>query len=864
MSKKNRQHPPRIGEKLFRIILPESEQKALLGDYEELYEDLAERKGRFIANIWYWTQIKIAIPSTICNSTKWSIIMIRNYLKIALRNLNRHKTYSGINILGLTLGLTCSFLILLYIRYEFSFDAFHENADHIYRILVNQDHYYQGRNQAAVTPPTFGPAARDRFPEVLRMCRIDNGRGFFETGDHSFYEYGLGFVDPDFLSIFDFPLLQGDPNSVLNDPFSLILSREMASKYFGDENPVGQTITVDDRYDYTIKGIMRNMPENSYFDFDFLASFSTLSSIRGQERMQSWSQYSYWTFLQLKEGTDVQSFEVKLQAMFEDRKASFMINCELQDLMDIHFHNKALFELGTTSDIRSVYILSTIGLAILLIACFNYINLATARASTRMREIGIRKVVGAHRRNLIRQFLGESFGITLIAFVIAVLTVFIVLPSFGAFMQRNIPLSSMVTPQNAIWFFGLLFAIGLASGLYPALLVSSFRPSLILRSATQTTTGRKSTLRNALVILQFIITTTLIASTFVTRKQIDYIRNRDLGYEKESVITFPVSRVRENPQVIKQELRQVHSIQDATLSSQPPATITNAGLPDWEGKQTDEDIAFFRLYVDENFLDFYRIPVVLGRKFSIQHTTNPERTVILNETAVKTTGWTDPIGKKIYDGDDDEEGKTVIGVVEDFHFASLHIPIAPLMIMTNPDDYDYISLKVDPTNIAATIQFLDEKWKTYATTSPFNYAFLEDRLDRMYRSEYRLYQGFQVFAFIAIFIACLGLIGLASYTVERKTKEIGVRKILGASISGMFLFILRQTLKMVAIGTIIALPLGYLIMNKWLENFAYRIQVGLGILISASLAAVLVAVLTVSYLSIKAAAANPVEVLKYE
>ena len=862
--KRKKFSPSRIGEQILKFILPETERSSLLGDYEELYRDLLQKKGGFFTNLWYGWQILITIPSAIWDSIKWSFIMLKNYIKIALRNLNRHKIYSGINILGLTLGLTCALLIFLYVRYEFSYDAFHTNADHIYRILVNQDHYYRGRNQAVIMPAAFGPTIRDRVPEVLRICRIDDGSGFFKTEDRSFYENGLGLVDPDFLAMFDFPLVQGDPKSVLNEPFSLILSEEMATKYFGDENPVGRTINIDDRYEVIVKGVMRNLPENSYFNFDFLGSFSTLSILRGKERMQSWGNYSYLTFLQLDEGIDVQSVEQKVQAIFEDRKASFMTHCELQYLKDIHFHNKALFEIGTTSDIRSVYILASIGLAMLLIACFNYINLATARASSRFREIGMRKVVGAHRLNLIRQFLGESLGITLVAFVVTVFIVCAVLPSFSEFMQRNIPLSFMITPQNVIWMLGIFIIIGMAAGFYPALLLSSFRPSLILRSAPQTTTGRKSAMRNVLVILQFVITTMLITSTFITRKQIDYIRNSDLGYKKESILTFPVSRASKNPQVIKQELQQFHNIQDATLSSQSPATITNAGLPDWEGKQTEEDIPFFRLYVDENFLDFYAIPLILGRKFSVQHLTNPESAVILNETALKTTGWTDPIGKRIYDGDDDEEGITVIGVVKDFHFASLHIPIAPLMIMTNPDDYDVISLKVDPNNIAATIQFLNEKWQTYTSTYPFNYTFLEDRLNRMYRSEYRLYQGIQVFAFIAIFIACLGLIGLASYTVERKTKEIGVRKILGASISGMFLLILQQTMKMVSVGTIIALPLSYFIMNRWLENFAYRIHISIGTLFFSSLVAILIAIITVTYLSIKAARSNPIDSLKYE
>jgi putative ABC transport system permease protein len=863
MNKKDRHHPPRFGEKLFRWILPESEKHTLLGDYEELYKDLTQRKRRLIANLWYGLQIVITIPTTFWNSIKWSVIMIKNYLKIALRNLNRYRTYSIINILGLTLGLTCSFLIFLYIQYEFSFDAFHKNAGQIYRILVNQNHYYNGRNQAAVTPPPFGPAILERVPEVLRMCRIAGSQGFFKTGDRSFYEYGLG-VDPDFLMMFDFPLIQGDPKTALNDPFSLILSEEMAFKYFGDENPIGQIITVDDRYDYTVKGITKNAPENTYFRFDFLTSWSTLSRTRGEKSMNSWSQYSYYTFLMLAENADPKTVAQKVEMLYDEHKPDFIIGCEIQNLKDIHFHNKALFELGTTSDIRSIYILSSIGLAILLIACFNYINLATARASSRFREIGIRKVVGAHRHNLIRQFLGESFGYAAISFVITMILVWAVLPSFGKYMQRNIPLSSFVTLQNTIWILLVLVIISIAAGLYPALLLSSFRPSLILRNAVQTTTGRKSTLRNALVVLQFVITTILIASTLVTRKQIDYIRNTDLGYEKESILTFPVFRAKESSRVIGEELRKYHGIQDVTLSSQPPSAISNAGLPHWEGKQTNEDIPFFRLSVDENFLDFYGIPLTLGQKFSTEFATHPENAIILNETAVKVTGWTDPIGKKIFDGDDDVEGKTVIGVVKDFHFASFHIPIAPLMISRNPDECNYISLKIDPMNIAPTIRYLNEKWKTYASTSPFNYIFLEDQLDRMYRPEHRLYQGIQVFAFIAILIACLGLIGLASYAVERKTKEIGIRKVLGGSVPSIAGLLSMDFIKCVLLANILAWPVVYIIMRKWLQNFAYRTSLNIWIFILSGLAALAIALLTVSFQTIKAATANPVEALKYE
>ncbi|UCE06949.1 MAG: ABC transporter permease, partial [bacterium] len=787
--------------------------------------------------------------------------MFKNYLKITMRNINRYKGFSFINILGLAVGITCCILILLYIQYEFSFDDFHKNSDSIYRILINQDHYYQGRNQVAVTPPPLGPAIKERFPEVWNICRIDDSRGLFKTGDRSFYENHLGFVDPEFLIMFSFPLILGDKRSVLTDPFSLVISEEMATKYFGDIDPLGQIISIDDKHNYTVTGVMKNIPKNSYFQFDFLASWSTLPGIYSDGRMNSWHSYSYLTFLELAENTDILEFEQKVQVLFNEHKTDFMTGCQLQNLKQIHFHNKALFEQGTTSDINAIYILATIGLAILLIACFNYINLATARVSTRIREIGIRKVIGAQRVYLIRQFLGESIGLAFIAFVIAILLSSVLLPSFCSFMRREIPSSFIFKPQNLFLMIGLLFGIGIISGFYPSLLLSSFRPMNILRGASQIVSGRKSRFRNYLVILQFTITTILIVCTLVTRKQISYVKNSDLGYEQKSILTFPVYRAGIKPIVIKQELLQHHSIQDAVLSSQTPALISNAGLPNWDGKNTDENIPFFRLYIDENFLDFYGIPLQQGRNITIQDMEHPETAVILNESAVKATGWTEPLGRRIYDGDDDVEGKTVIGVVKDFHFASLHIPIAPLMIMANPNDYDYLSLKIESKNVPNTIQFLEDKWNTYSSNASFNYAFIDDRITNMYSTEYRLQYSLQIFAFMAIFIACLGLIGITSYTVERKTKEIGIRKVLGASVTVIIGMLIQRFTVWILFASIIAWPVAYYFMNKWLQNFAYRVDIGIWIFILSAALALIIALVTVSYQSIKAAMANPVESL---
>lgn len=861
MKKWSRQSVPFVV-KVLRLFMPHDEFNESAGDLIEWYPKLEKERGIPYAKLWLlWQGLKL-LPVYFIHHLCWRIIMFRNYFKIAVRNLKRHKSYSTINILGLILGLTCFFLIMIFIQNEFSFDTFHKKGDRIYRVLINQDHFYQGRNQAAVLPAGFGPTIKSQIPEVKMMTRIEDGEGLFEVNGFSFTENGLGFVDPDFLKMFDFPLLSGDLNTALDDPFSLILSEKMAHKYFGNQNALGKTITVDGEYEYTVKGIMKNIPANSYFQFDCLASIFTLNSIYGQDRLEKWNNYNYVTFLLFEEGTDVTLTLEKIRKIFNERKFRFIIDCELQHLKEIHFHQKALFEKGMTADIRTVYILSTIGFVILLIACFNYINLATARASTRLREIGIRKVVGAQKRDLIRQFLGESFGFVFTSFLVSSIIVTALLPTFASFMHREIPLISITTPSTLLFIMGSLVVIAIIAGIYPAILLSSFRPAAILGKTSSVRGGSKSTFRNILVIVQFIFTTGLILCTLVTNEQVSFMKNKDLGFIKDHILTFSAENLDIEPQIFKQELLQFPGIEGVTLSSQTPSSISSADLPSWDGKpENEEGPPFFRLRIDQDFFSLYDIPIKLGRNFTKTHSTDLDESIIINQSAVETVGWTEPIGKKLYSGD---ESWTVIGVIEDFHFQSLRLSIAPLMIKLSNDEIRTVSIKIRPDDVESSLRFINEAWKKYSSGFPLDYSFLDDRLTRYYRAELRLNQSFQTFALIAVFIACLGLFGLASYHVEQKTKEIGMRKVLGATVPAMFLMTLKQTLKMVAIGTLIALPVGYLIMNKWLENFAYRIQVGPDQFILASILAVAVAFFTTSYLSVRAATANPVDSLRYE
>ncbi len=786
--------------------------------------------------------------------------MFENYLKSAFRHIKKQKGYSMITLAGLTIGITCFILISLYVRYEFRYDRFHENAENIYRVLVDIRETYMGKSQVTVTPGPLATSMQEEFPEVSNATKVDAERVVMKYKEKRLAENRIYYTDPAFLEIFDFPLLTGNPETALVEPYCLMMTRDMAEKYFGRENPVGKTVNIDKK-DYKITGVMENIPGNTHFRFDFLASFSSLVELYGKDRVYRWGSWSYYTYVLLNGQADPVSLEEKLPAFLKKNYAEDATQTlRLQPVADIHFHTKANFELEPNADIRNIYLLSAIGIFILLIACFNYMNLSTARATTRAKEIGLRKVIGANRIQLIGQFLGESVLFSSIALLFSIILVKLSLPAFRVFMDRKLEIGFFQDWTFTLTLMGLLIFIGFVSGSYPSLVLSSFQPTSVLKGARIRSSKGSSLFRNFLVVSQFAISVALVFCTIVVYRQLHFMKNKELGFIKDYVVTVPTAA--KEQEALINELRQNSQILDVTLSDYLPHDISGASFGEWDGYNADEKLLIYRNWSDANFLGFYDIPVILGRGFSNEFMDKAGQVYILNETAVKAIGWDDPIGKRF--GFAEEEMGVVVGVVKDFHFAPLHLNIEPLALTLLSERPNWLSIRVSPHDIPSTLAFIERTWKAHSPQEDFSYIFLDDRLDRMYRTEEKLGKTFSIYTFIALFVACIGLFGLASFTTAQRTKEIGIRKVLGATEWNITTLTTKKFLGLVLAANVFAWPIAYFTMYKWLQNFAYRIQIGIVAFLISGGTALLIAHLTVSYQSIKSARANPAESLKYE
>jgi len=788
------------------------------------------------------------------------IFMFGNYFKSTLRNIIKQKWYSLITLAGLTIGIACFILISLYVRYELNYDRFHENAKNIYRVLVDTRETYMGKSQVTVTPGPLATAMKDEFPEVLRATKVKAERAVMKFKENRFDENRIYYADPDFLEIFTFPLLAGNPETALAEPYCLLVSKDMAEKYFDWENPVGKTVNVD-KIDYKITGVMENIPGNTHFRFDFLASFSSLVELHGRDRVYRWQSWSYQTYVLLHGKADPISLENKIPNLLKknyEKGATQILH--LQPVAGIHFHTKANFELEPTADIRNIYLLSAIGIFILLIACFNYMNLSTARSATRAKEIGMRKVIGANRTQLIRQFLGESVLFSIIALFFSIILVKLLLPAFRIFIDRKLETELIQDWPFMMILLGLVVFIGFVSGSYPSLVLSSYQPTAVLKGTHLRSSKGSSLFRSSLVVSQFAISVTLIFCTIVIFKQLHFMRNKELGFIKEYVVTIP------NPEMgykaFENALRQNSQIRNTTASNDLPHNISSAAFGEWDGHNPEEELVIYRNWVDSNFLSFYNIPIIQGSGFSEDYKDVKREAYILNEAAVKAIGWDDPIGKRFGFGED--EMGIVIGVIKNFHFAPLHLNIGPLAFSPLAERPEWLSIKIHAYNIPDTLAFIERTWKAHSPEGNFSYSFLDDRLDRMYRTEQKLGKTLSYYTFIALFVACLGLFGLASFTTAQRTKEIGIRKVLGATEWNITFLTTQKFIGLVLVANAIAWPVAYFAMHKWLQNFAYRMNIGLWIFILTAVISLSIALLTVGYQSIKAALANPANSLRYE
>jgi putative ABC transport system permease protein len=864
MMKKEMKSPPHLAKWIICRLSYYEKEHALSGAIEADYFDIQTRYGTILSWIWYWFCTMGTLFHYMKFSLLWSTIMFKNYLKTALRNIKRNKNFFLINILGLAIGISCCILILQYIRHEFSFDKFHENSMYIYRIIQHQEgNIYQGTDIFNSVPAILAPSIREDFPQDAKVTRVKNYERQVRYKNNQFYEKQFLYVEPEFLDIFSFPVVKGDPKTALEAPHSVMITKDMALKYFGDEDPINKTININNEQDYRITGVLENVPDNSHLKFDFLASFSSLLGAWGHNQLTSWQNSSVWTYLQLVKNLNPQKFDAQLKKYntvgFGGHPASF----RLQHLTDIHLGKMVAFDSPGRGDKRYIYLYSAIALLILLIVCFNYTNLSIARSFARGKEIGIRKVVGAKRRSIIFQFQSESLLFSFFALLLALILVHFALPIFNHLVERNIKFDLSTDIIFKVCLISLGIFTGLISGIYPAVFLSSFKPIKVLKGRTELCSRNTSNVRKSLIIIQFAISICLIICTLVINNQLHYIKNKKLGLDKNSIITIPMTNksIWERFNMFKNELNRQSNILDITASKSLPTEIDNTAQIKLGGQNRGETLRVWVNWVDYYFIDFYKMNIVQGRNFIKDSPQDLENAYIINETAAKAIRLENAVGKTF-----EMWGikGLIIGVVEDFHFAPLHSKIEPLVLKLNPDNLKVLSVRINSFDISNTLTFIQNKWNEVFPDFPFVFSFLDKKIESMYKAEMKLGQSFNYFTLIAIILSCLGLLGLSSYMTEKKTKEIGIRKVLGATAPNIFFLLSKEFTKFVLLANTIAWPLAYYFMNKWLQNFAFRTNLNILIFLLSGLTALMIALLTVSYQTIKAATANPVDSLRYE
>lgn len=822
--------------------------------------------------------------------------MLSNYLKIALRNLRKQSIYSLINILGLSLGLASCILIYLFVRHEMSYDKHHENANRIFRV-ASDIHFGGNHMNLAVVPAPIAETLINDYPEVQAAMRFRDRGSFLvkKAGTiQNYKETQIVYADNAIFDVFTLPLKFGESRAALQNPSDLIISESIARKYYPDpslpggyENPIGKSLILDNRDTYQISGVFEDMPETSHFRFEIIISMTALD----ESREGIWLSSNFNTYILLKDESAASALESKFPAMLKKymgpqlleyigkdfdafAKAGNSVRFYLQPLKNIHLHSSLVAELSANGDIKYVYIFSAIAIFMLIIACINFMNLATARSARRAKEVGIRKVLGSHKSQLVGQFLSESVLLSMLALLIALMMVEIVLPFFNTLAERQITTDYLASPLLLPGLIVFSLLVGIFAGSYPALFLSKFLPVRVLKGDLNRS-GASGILRSGLVVFQFIASIVLIIATIVVNNQLGFIQNKKLGFDKEQVLVIhDAYGLGDKLQSFKAEVVDHPGVISGTVSGYLPVRSSRSNSGFWPEGHIDETSAVsMQIWdVDYDYVSTMGMEIIKGRDFSRDFGTDSSG-IILNESAIKLFGFADnPLGKQIqrFKSDSEENANkkefetfTVIGVVKDFHFESLRENITPLGINLKQHQ-SLVSFRLQTADIENILAFIRTKWETFGSGEPFSYSFLNDRFDQMYRAEKRLGDVFNVFAMIAIFIACLGLFGLAAFTAEQRTKEIGVRKVLGASVPGVVGLLTKDFIKLVCIAFLVASPIAWYIMNMWLADFAFRTEIRWWVFALAGAIATVIAMLTISYQAIRTALSNPVKTLRYE
>jgi putative ABC transport system permease protein len=859
---KHANRPPKIFLWILRRLTVYEDLFAISGDYEIEYVGICQNHGRVWAFLWLlWNTIQAIIYYSLF-IMKWSTVMFRNYLKIAFRNVKRHKVYSFINIAGLTIGMTCVVLLLLWIQDELSFDKFHEKIDDIYLVSA---HIKMEKDELQVpSVPGVGPLLEELFPEVEESARFLAGYRTFilSYNDRTFSEHRVFPADPEVLEMFTFPLIEGNPKTALKDPYSLVLSEQVAKKYFGKESPIGKVITVDNQFQMKVMGVMKEVPNNSTFRFDILIPLEFYAkNIHKEVDLRGFSNQNFFVFVQLRKGSSFIDLNRKIKKFVVATYSSDEYVPVLRPFARFH-----LYRLGDGGgSIEQIRLVGFLGAFILLIACINFMNLTTARSGTRSKEIGMRKVIGAFRKDIIKQFYFETSLYVLISMVLTVFLAKLFLPVFNTLFRKELTLEVLQNPSLLGFLIGTALITALVAGSYPALFMSSFQPLRIIKGF-RGSSFKRAGFRKVLVVVQFSLAIGLIAGATGIYKQLNHLQTMDLGYDMENLMFFSSrGELLERYETAKNEFLQIPGVKKVSASSTfPTGGRSNSTSWQWEGKDPDLKSLITDMSVDSDFLETFEIPLVHGRFFrkEYDHSGNPGE-ILINEKLSEIIGKQNPIGTRMswaYNG----RNYTVIGVIKDYLPNPSWRVDEPLVLLQAPESYRFIFLKIHPENIPQTLAQVKNVFERLNPGFPFEYQFLDATYEIQFNFVRRTRSLIAYLAGFAIFISCLGLFGLASFNAEQKTKEIGIRKVLGSSVSRIVIHLSKDLTRLVLLANIIAWPVAWYLLNRWLQSFLYRTHIRFDIFIVAGVITFIIALVTVSYQSIKTALANPVDSLRYE
>ncbi len=795
--------------------------------------------------------------------------MIRNYFKIAWRNLIKNKIYTVINLTGLTIGMTCFILITLFIQFELSYDQEHEKSDRIFRVVQQQvGNEYRGTDFFALAPNPLGVALKEDYPQVEAVTNINQSFALLVNENKSFSEQGI-LTDKHIFDVFTIPVLQGDPKKALEDPNSIVLTESLALKIFGSISVIDRSILFERNETLTVKGVIADPPKNQHLNYNFLISYKTRGNYAND--IGNWASNNYHSYLALAPGHDyselqknMERYDIIAKKAYENEGFDIYPKYGLQPLKDIHLYSKMNGEIGANSDIKYVYFFAIIALVILILASINYMNLATAKSAQRGKEVGIGKVLGARKIHLIFQFLGESFLFTFFSLLIASFLAILILPYFNILLGREIPFNIVSNWWITLGMLSIAIFVGVLSGLYPAIFLSRVTPEKALKGNFLKSHKEGSSLRNSLVIGQFVVAIVLAIGSIIVHKQLSFISNKNLGYSKEQVIHVPYfeKEIAPKENLIKTQLLKHPKINKVSISTQLPMNLTSQGpVTEWEGKYGKDELWVYRAYVDYDFIDLFEIEILEGRGFSREFASDSTEAYILNESAVEKLGWKTAVGKKFHDG-------RVIGVIKDFHLQKFDLSIEPLYLTMRSipqlRNFGEVIVKTNLDDFENTRAHIEKTMKSIVPLAFYRVNFMEESYAALYASENKLSYAFNIFTLLALFIAAMGLFGLVSFHVVQRSKEIGIRKVLGSSVKGIVNLLLKDFIKLILVALIAAVPISYYLMENWLQNYVYRIEINGWIFIMAGIVVLLVAICTIGFQAIKVAVANPVNSLRSE